>query len=144
MNNPPNVQVFGPVINRIADVMAHLDRYAFHGTVRLAMDARVSASSVSRLIHGKMNPSMRMAARIAAAFEREIGKPIDVRELLSESGSFPTRFVCDLVGCRGCLPPNAYDEFGDLKPAFEGVAPGTWVCSRHPRGFRRGKEVHVK
>lgn len=142
MNNQ-HKQVFGPVINRISDVMAHIDRYAFHGTARLARDARVSASSVSRLIHGKMNPTMRMVARIAAAFERELGKPLDARELLSESGSFPTRFVCDLVGCRGCLPLNAYDEFGDLKPAFEGITPGTWVCSRHPRGYKVGKGVHV-
>lgn len=142
MLHPPK-QVFGPVINRISDVMAHLDRYAFHGCRRLAIDARVSASSVSRLIHGKQNPSMCMASRIAAALEREVGRPIDARELLAESGHFPTRFVCDLVGCRGCLPPNAYDEFGDLKPTFDGIAPGTWICSRFPRGFNAGKEAHV-
>ena len=139
MYNPPITQVFGPIVNRISDVMMHLDRYAFHGTSRLAMDARVSASSVSRLIHGKRNPTMRIVSRIAAAFEQELGRPLDARELLAESGNFPTRFVCDLVGCRGCLPPNAYDEFGDLKPTYSGITPGTWITSLHPRGYRPEK-----
>lgn len=135
MSNQPK-QVFGPAINRIADVMAHTKRYAFQGVGRLAKDARVDASSVSRLINGKMNPSFAMIARIAEALECDIGSKIDPRDLIAENGEFLTRYVCDLVGCRGCLPENVYDEFGDRKPAFADIAPGMWVASRHPKGYQ--------
>ena len=77
-----------------------------------------------------------MVARITDALERELGYRIDPRELVAEDGRFPTRYACDLIGgCRGCLPDAATDEFGDTKRAFEGVKPGQWVTSRHPRGY---------
>lgn len=135
MKYPPPKQAFGPSVNRVADVMAHTSRYAFKGVPRLARDAGISRTSLSRVIHGRMNPSARLAARIATALEKEIGRPIDPRELFAERGEFPTRYTCDLVGCRGCLPDAATDEFGDLKSSFIGVEPGRWVTSRHPRGF---------
>ncbi|MEI7575541.1 MAG: helix-turn-helix transcriptional regulator [Armatimonadota bacterium] len=132
-------QVFGPTINRISDVMAHLDRYAFNGVTRLAKDARVSASSVSRLINGKMNPSFRLVAKITTALEQQLGRRIDPRELVAEAGRFATRFVCDLVGCTGCLPERAIDEFGNVKDEFKGLPAGTWVTSRYPRGYESKK-----
>ncbi|MBS1714604.1 MAG: helix-turn-helix transcriptional regulator [Armatimonadetes bacterium] len=135
MKHPPSTQAFGPVINRFTDVMAHSDRFAFKGTTRLALDAGVSPSSVSRLIHGEINPSFVLVARLTAAVEKELGFRIDPRDLVAESGRFLTCFTCGLVGCRGCLPDNARDEFGSLKPAYEGVAPGTWVTSRYPKGY---------
>ena len=138
MNNQPQ-QVFGPAINRFADLMVHTDGYSFKGVTRLAKEARVSASSVSRLINGKMNPSFLMVARLTAALERALGFPIDPRDLVAESGSFLTRHTCELARCRGCLPNNALDEFGDTKPAFSGIQPGTWVTSRYPRGFHAEK-----
>lgn len=139
MNHQQPKQVFGPAINRISDVMAHTDRYAFKGVTRLASDARVSASSVSRLINGKINPSFLLVARIAKALEAQLGYKVDPRDLIAESGAFLTRFACDLADCRGCLPDNATDEFGDLKPAFINVRPGNWVTSRHPKGYRDEK-----
>ncbi len=141
MNNQ-HKQVFGPTINRISDVMAHTERYAFKGVTRLAIDARVSASSVSRLLNGQQNPSFLMVARLTAALEKALGFQIDPRELVAESCSFLTRHTCDLVGCRGCLPSNAIDEFGDRKAAFAGVDPGTWVTSRYPRGYQPRKEAN--
>ena len=132
-------QVFGPTINRISDVMVHLDRYAFNGVTRLAKDARVSASSVSRLINGKMNPSFRLVSRLTTALEQELGRRLDPRELVAEAGKFSTRFVCDLVGCTGCLPERAIDEHGNVKDEFKGLAAGTWVTSRYPRGFEAKK-----
>ena len=129
-------QVFGPTINRLADVMAHLDRYAFNGVTRLAKDARVSASSVSRLINGKMNPSFAMVVRLTIALEKQLGRRIDPRELIAETGNFLTKFVCDLVGCNGCLPESAVDEFGQVKGSFVGISPGTWVTSKYPRGYQ--------
>lgn len=135
MKNQQPKQVFGPAINRISDLMAHTDRYAFRGVSRLASDARVSASSVSRLINGKVNPSFLLVARVASALEIQLGKPVDPRDLVGEYGKFLTRFACDLAGCRGCLPDNATDEFGDIKPAYLGVLPGNWETSRHPKGY---------
>lgn len=140
MKHPPTPQAFAPVVNRVSDMMAHSTRYAFHGVTRLAADARVSASSVSRLINGKMNPSFAMVARITTALERVMGYRIDPRDLVAELGRFLTPHTCDLAGCQGCLPENASDEFGDIKPAFEGVKPGQWVTSRYPKGYQETRK----
>ena len=129
--------VFGPAINRFADVLAHHDRFAFKGVSRLARDAGVSPSSVSRLINGKMNPSFFMVARLTEALERQFGFRIDPRDLIAENGRFLSRYVCDLVQCDGCLPENALDEFGAVKEAFKNVESGKWVTSRHPHGLTK-------
>jgi transcriptional regulator with XRE-family HTH domain len=140
MTKTPPKQAFGPTINRIADVMAHTNRYAFCGVARLAKDARVSASSVSRLINGKMNPSFAMVARVTTALEAAVGYRIDPRDLVAELGRFLTTNTCDLMGCQGCLPENATDEFGDIKPAFANIKPGRWVTSRYPNGYQSIKK----
>ena len=139
MNKNQPQQALGPAINRLGDVMAHTKRYAFKGVRRLAKDARVSASSVSRLIRGKMNPSFAMVARLAGPLEREFGFAIDPRNLIAEHGEFLTRHCCSVVHCTGCLPENAYDEFGAKKQAFADIAPGRWVTSRYPQGFAAQK-----
>jgi len=139
MKNTRHPQVFGPTINRLADVMAHHDRFAFKGVSRLAREAGVSPASVSRLINGVSNPSFLMVARLTEALEKAYGYRIDPRDLVAESGNFIHKFCCDVAGCTGCLPDNALDEFGDLKPTFDGVQPGTWVSSRHPKGLTQPK-----
>lgn len=139
MKHQPPKQAFGPAIPRFADVMAHTDRYAFKGVSRLAKDARVCASSVSRLINGRISPSFVMVARLTAALERQLGRTIDPRDLIAESGEFLTRHTCDLVGCRGCLPANALNELGDSKSAFAEVKPGNWVTSKYPKGYQPQK-----
>lgn len=140
MQHPKQPQAFGPAINRFTDVMAHHDRYSFKGITRLAKDAGVSPSSVSRVINGKMNPSFLMVARLTEALEKELGYRIDPRDLLSENGKFLTRFVCDLTGCKGCLPDMAWDEFGSKKATYADVKPGEWETSKHPKGFNLSKE----
>lgn len=140
MKKPTQVQAFGPVINRVSDVMAHTTRYAFHGVAKLAEDAKVSPSAISRLINGKMNPSFAMVARITAAIEDAVGYRIDPRDLVAEMGGFLTSHTCDLVDCHGCLPENALDEFGDLKSTYVGVEPGKWVTSRYPKGYITAKK----
>lgn len=140
MKHPPPTKAFGPVINRVSDVMIHSNRYAFHGVTRLALDSKVSPSPVSRLINGKMNPSFAMVARITNALEKTLGYRIDPRDLVSELGTFLTPHTCDLADCQGCLPENATDEFGDIKPAFAGVKPGCWVTSRYPKGYIETKK----
>lgn len=139
MSNKPPTQALGPAINRIVDVMAHTPFYQFKGTGRIAADARLDSSTVSRLIHGKINPSFILVARITAALEQRLGFKIDPRDLVSENGEFLTNYVCDLVACRGCLPENALDEFGDRKAAFINVQQGKWVTSRYPNGYKSQK-----
>jgi len=138
MNNQPK-QVFGPTINRISDVMAHTTRYAFQGVPRLARDAGIHRTTLSRVIYGKSNPFSQTVGRIASALERELKRPIDPRELFAVDGEFPTRYTCDLVGCRGCLPEAATDEFGNRKFAYQGVMPGRWVTSAFPNGVSHEK-----
>ncbi len=141
MEPPPITRAYGPTINRVADLMAHTSRYSFKGTSRLAADAGVSPSAVSRLLHGKLNPSFVLVARVTGALEAQLGRRIDPRDLVAEHGEFLTAYACGLAACPGCLPENALDEFGDLKPAFEGIRPGAWVASRYPRGLHAGKEA---
>lgn len=140
MNNHPPPKAFGPTINRISDVMAHTMQFSFWGVGRLAEQAGVSRSTVSRIINGKINPSFVLVARLTAALEAELGRRIDPRDLVAENGAFLTPYTCDLVGCSGCLPERAYDEFGDLKPAYQSVTKGQWVTSRFPKGFQKGEK----
>ena len=135
MYKQPHKQALGPVINRFADLMTHTERYAFKGVTRLARDARVSPSSVSRLINGKLNPSFVFVARLTAAIEKQLGFRIDPRDLIAERGAFLTQFACDLAGCQGCLPDCSHTDDGDLMPAFKNVEPGRWVTSRYPKGI---------
>ena len=127
----------GKAVSRIADAALHLTPYQFWTVARLARDAGLSTSSVSRVLAGRQSPSFLLVARLTGAVERAAGRKIDPRELVAEDGAFATRHVCELMGCSGCLPENALDEFGDTKAAFEGVGIGEWVTSRHPRGYER-------
>jgi transcriptional regulator with XRE-family HTH domain len=142
MHTPSPSQVFGPAINRFADVMAHHNQFAFKGVSRLAHEAGVSPSSLSRLINGRMNPSFLMVARLTDALEHQFGFHIDPRDLVAENGRFPTRFTCSLVGCKGCLPERARDEFGATKQAYTDITPGHWVTSRFPMGYLLAEEAH--
>ncbi len=141
MKHPPHPMGYGPIINRFADVLDHSDRFAFSGVSRLASEAGVSPSSVSRLLNNQINPSFALIARLTAALEKEFGFRIDPRDLIAEEGQFLTRCVCDLTGCPGCLPEAAMNEFGSTQPAFDGITPGHWVTSRFPLGFGSGKEL---
>lgn len=117
--------------------MEHSDRFAFHGTVRLAQAAGVSHSSVSRFIHAQTSPSFWLVARLTRAFEQEFKVHLDPRDLVAEDGAFINQWVCDAVGCGGCLPTSAYGDDQVLRPDFDGVHPGKWVSSRFPNGLAR-------
>lgn len=140
-NNPretsrmtPSPHHFDQTISRLADVLAHTKRYSFKAPSRLSQDAGVHPASVFRILRGGGNPSFLTVTRITEAIERELGFRIDPRDLIAEGGRFPTPFCCDVTRSQPSLPDSAYDEFGDLKPAFAGIEPGKWVSSRHPRG----------
>ncbi len=142
MYKHPPTQALGPAINRLADIMAHSNRYAFEGVKRLASDARVDPSSVSRFINRKLNPSFIFVARLTHALEEHLGIVLDPRDIVAERGEFLTRYACDLcMSCDGCLPDAAYDEFGDIKQAFRDVTPGQWSTSRYPKGYKPEKGV---
>src|SRR5688572_10342603 len=90
--------------NRIEAIMAHTSRYSFRGTSRLAKDAGVSKSTICQLIHGQSSPLYVTLKRIVSQLEFQIGRRLGTREVVSENGTYPTPFVCKLVGCAGCMP----------------------------------------
>jgi len=119
--------------NRIMALMAHTTRYAFQGETRLAHDAGVSKSAVCRLLNGQSSPSFALVVSITKALEHRLGRPLDPRDLISLDGCYPTASACELAGCRGCLPPEAYDKHNCLRPEYKNVRPGQWCVS--PRSF---------
>ncbi len=117
------------VHNRIRDVLIHTKWYAFKGEARLAHDARISKAGLSRIISGESAPTFRVICKIVAALEKAVGRPIDPREIVSFTGTYPTPSVCDLVGCRGCLPDAAYLDNDERRPGFPDALKGQWSVS---------------
>jgi DNA-binding phage protein len=113
--------------NRVAAIMAHIGRYSFRGTSRLAADAGVSKSTISHLVHGKTNPLYSTIRRVVNCLELHLGRPLPFREVVSSDGSYPTKHVCDLVGCPGCVPDVVYDAEGVVRAGFRQVQPGSWT-----------------
>lgn len=124
----PNTTTTRPtcIRNRIAAVMAHTSRYAFKSESRLAADAGVSKSALNRLINGLSSPSFASVCGIARALEEQVGRSIDPRELITFDGEYPTSSVCELVGCKGCLPDEAYDANEKITPQYAHIRPGHW------------------
>lgn len=112
--------------NRIRAAMVHCPRYAFRGVSRLADDAGISRSTVSRLVRGLTEPTFAIVSTVTAELEKASKRRIDPRELVTTNDCFPTRTVCNLMGCKGCLPDDAFDEEASIRQEFKGVKPGTW------------------
>lgn len=104
--------------NRVAQLMAHSTRYAFKSETRLARDAGVSKSAVSRLVQGHTSPSFALVTAITRALERALGVPLDPREVVSTDGTYPTPSVCDLVGCRRCGLYEVHARSEPVVPVF--------------------------
>ena len=132
--------------NRIHTLMVHAPRYSFQGQARLAKDAGVSRSTISRLLRGHINPSFRLAQAVTAALEKHLKRPLDPRELLSPDSTYPTASGCALAGCRGCMPEEAYDAEGNLRPEYRDLRPGDWSLSRpsHPPQDTPPQTHHAK
>lgn len=126
------------VHNRIMALMAHTTRYAFKGETRLATDAGVSKSAVCRLLNGRSSPSFALVLAINKALEKNLGRTIDSRDLISVDGDYPTASACELAGCKGCLPAEAYDENNRIRPEFKNVKPGQWSVT--PPSFLAEKQ----
>ena len=125
------------VHNRLLAIMAHTTRYAFKGETRLAQDCGASPSAISRILTGQTSPSYTLAVAITRALEKHTGKRIDPREIISLDGEYPTPSVCDLMGCKGCLPAEAFDEAERLKDEYLQLRPGQWTGSIQPRKSRK-------
>lgn len=125
-----------PLHNRISAVLAHIPRYAFQGETRLAHDSGISKSALCRFMSGQSSPSFALVDAVTGAIEKQTGKHMDPRELVSRDGTYPTAWVCDLMGCKGCLPDQAYDAQDGLKPEYDSIRPGRWNGSVMPRQRR--------
>jgi len=138
---------YAPIYNRVRVLMVHAPRYGFQGQARLAADAGVSRSTISRLISGRINPSFRLAQAVAAALEKQLKRPLSLRETFSPDGKYPTPSGCALAGCRGCMPEEAYDAEGSLRPEYRDLRPSDWSLARpsqsqktNPQQTNTGKE----
>lgn len=127
--------------NRVAAVVAHAPRYAFKRLNRLAEDSGVSKAALSRLLRGDCTPTVRTLMKVSNAVGERLGRRIDPGELISEDGEYPTRFVCTLCGCKGCMPEFAYDSKGVLKPEYENWRPGLWTGDTLERESAVWREV---
>src|SRR5579871_3994157 len=114
------------VHNRLVAVMAHIDRYAFGGQAQLAADAGVSKAAISKLLSGSTQPSFALVLKVINVLERHLGRRLDLQELFSFDGRYPTRSICELVGCRGCLLSHYYDQDGNLPIQYQDLRSGVW------------------
>ncbi len=112
--------------NRIAAVIEHIPWYCFRTQVRLAQDSHISEAAISRLLRGECQPSLLVALQVTHAIEQRLGHHLDLRELFSLDGQFPTPFPCQVTGCPNCLPQFFYDEGDGLKRECQDIKPGRW------------------
>jgi DNA-binding XRE family transcriptional regulator len=119
-----------PVQNRVQVFLVHIPRLSICGQARLAAEAGVSRSTISRLVGGRINPSYRLARSVTSVLERMLGKPLDMRDVFSTDGTYLSPSGCALCGCGGCLPEAAWGEDGTLKPAWQDARPGDWSLTR--------------
>jgi transcriptional regulator with XRE-family HTH domain len=116
------------VSNRLRSILYHIPWYSIEGIVRLAKDTGLSTSTISRLVGQKNSPSYRVAETIASVISQKTGIPIETNEIFSPTGNFPTPSVCNLMGCKGCLPPEAWNEATDsLKENWRHAKPREWA-----------------
>jgi hypothetical protein len=120
------------IYTRLPEVLIHINYFSFQGQARLAYEAGYARSTIHRLIHGKCQPSFALVHAIQQVLDRRLGKPLATEEWLSLDGRFPTASICRLVGCRGCLPDQAYNEDDTMKPEYQHVTPGQWSLLHPP------------
>ena len=118
--------------NRVQTVMVHVSRYSFQGRARLAADAGVSRSTISRMINGQTSPSHALVQAVTDALSVHLKKPLAPRDLFSHDGSYHERSGCRLSGCTGCLPETAFDSHGRRRVEWLNARPGDWSLSQNP------------
>jgi len=130
-----------PIQNRVKVLLVHIPKFSIQGQARLATEVGVSRSTISRLVHGRINPSYRLARGVTDVLARRLGKPLDMREVFSTDGTYLTPSGCALCRCHGCVPDVAWDEEGRLKTGWEDARPGDWslACAGTPELQREEK-----
>ena len=118
--------------NRVQTVMVHVSRYSFQGRARLAADAGVSRSTISRMINGQTNPSHMLVQAVTDALAVHLKLPLVPRDLFSHDGSYHERSGCRLSGCTGCLPETAFDGNGRRRVEWLNARPGDWSFVPNP------------
>lgn len=120
-------QVRPSISNRVRAFLIHTPWYSIEGQCRLAQDCGVSCSTVSRLVRNQSAPSYKLARAVTDSLSKRLGVPLDMREIFTTDGTYLTSCVCDLApACKGCFPPEAYDQHDSLKAAYQGQKPGDW------------------
>ena len=128
-NSRPTTQKRHPVChvqNRVAGVLQHIPAYYFSPQKGLAKDTGLSRSAVSRILNGETCPLGNAMLSISAALGRRLGKHIDPSELFSLDGTYPTPYICSLVGCPGCLPEGICDPECRVQTEYAHIEPGKW------------------
>ena len=125
--------------NRVQTVMVHLSRYSFQGRARLAADAGVSRSTISRMINGQTSPSHALVQAVTDALAVHLKKPLVPRDLFSGDGSYHERSGCRLSGCTGCLPEAAFDGHGRRRVEWLNARPGDWSLAPELSGENRSQ-----
>lgn len=75
-------QVHPPKTNRLPLYLAQVQDYWFHGPQRkLARDAGVSESTVSRILRGVTNPRYSDICKIVAVLEDKLERKLDPRDV---------------------------------------------------------------
>jgi DNA-binding XRE family transcriptional regulator len=110
--------------NRIRAIMIHLRRYWSMGASILARDVGVSKSTISHLLRGKSNPLYSTASRVVKCLESQLGFPLNPDEVFSKDGSYPTPYVCMLVGCKGCSADAFLDSAHQIRPGVKKIERG--------------------
>lgn len=119
------------ILNRVKPFLIHIWWYSNDGQNRLAQDCNVSASTISRLVRGESLPTYQLAAAVTRAIEIRLGVPMDMREVFTTDGTYPTSCVCDLVPyCNGCFPPDAFNDDDTQNPDYRTMKSGDWC--RYP------------
>ena len=104
----------GRTVNRAREIASHIPKYGFRTQARLAADTGVSPANISRMVRNVSGQRLATALRVSDALSRRLGKRVDVREVFSLDGTYPTQSACELAGCRGC----------QLDPGFAIRTPG--------------------
>ena len=112
--------------------MSHTVKFAFKGETRLAEDAGVSKSAINRLSNGQSSPSFALVCALSQSLSKELGRRIEPCEIVSCDSTYPTKYVCELCGCKGCLPNQAYDDQENRRPEYAHVKPGQWSTEDFP------------
>lgn len=122
--------------NRVQTVMVHVSRYNFQGRARLAADAGVSRSTISRMINGQTSPSHALVQAVTDALALHLKRPLAPRDLFSHDGRYHERSGCQLSGCTGCLPEAAFDGHGRRRVEWLNARPGDWSLASENAGSR--------